>query len=55
METILGLIVTALCTWGCYSLAEKQGRNKTLAVVMGILFSWISLIVYVVMGDKKKD
>ena len=55
METILGLIVTAFCTWGCYSMAKNQGRNTILAIVMGVLFSWLAVIVYAVMGDKKKD
>ena len=49
------LVIIALCMWGCYSFAERQGRNTTLALVWGFLFSWIALIVYALIGPKKTE
>ena len=54
MGELVGLIIWAVCIWGCYKVAEDQGRNTTLAVVWGILFSWMALIVYALMGKKEK-
>lgn len=52
---LTGPIIWVICIWGCYKVAEDQGRNTTLAVVWGILFSWIALIVYALMGKKKTN
>ena len=41
--------------WGCYNLAEQKGRNKTTATICGFFFSWIAVIVYALLKDKKND
>jgi hypothetical protein len=41
--------------WGCYNLAEQKGRNKTIATICGFFFSWIAVIVYALLKDKKND
>lgn len=33
-----------------FVVADKNGRNKWLALFWGILFSWLALIVYAIMG-----
>ena len=55
MESLFGLLVIAMCMWGCYNLAEQKGRNKTIATICGFFFSWIAVIVYVLLKDKKND
>lgn len=53
---LTGLIIWAVCIWGCYKLAKDQGRNTTLAIVWGILFGWIALVVYaLLMIAKRKE
>ncbi|MBR0036188.1 MAG: hypothetical protein IJP70_00940 [Bacteroidales bacterium] len=52
MTTIIGIIIWVACIYGCYSVAQKNGRNTTLAIIWGVLFSWIALIVYLIMGKK---
>ena len=52
METLLSLIVWALCGFGCYKLAENQGRNTTTAAILGVLFGVFSVIGYLIAGKK---
>lgn len=55
---LAGLIIWAVCIWGCYKVAEDQGRNTTLAIVWGVLFGWIAFVVYALIaliGKKKKS
>jgi hypothetical protein len=55
METLFSLLVIAVCMWGCYTLAERKGRNTTIALICGFLFSWIAVIVYALLGTKNKE
>jgi hypothetical protein len=50
--SIVSLIIWILSIYGCYSVAKKNGRNTTLAIIMGILFSLIAFIVYLIIGKK---
>lgn len=52
MEVLLTLVVWCLCGWGCYKLAETNGRNKTLAAVLGILFGLFAVLGYALAGKK---
>lgn len=38
MDVLLTLAVWFLCGFGCYKMAENQGRDKTLGAVLGVLF-----------------
>ena len=49
---IISIIVWALCALVCYNQAEKQGRNKALAAVLGALFGVIAVVIYLVIGPK---
>ena len=53
MEALLSLAIWALCGFGCYKLAEKQGRNTTTGAVLGVLFGVFAVLGYVIAGDKK--
>ena len=52
MDFILTLVVWALCGWGCYKIAENNGRDTTLAAVLGALFGIFAVIGYAIAGDK---
>lgn len=34
----------------CYILAQKNGRNEGVAVILGVLFGWIAVIGYLIAG-----
>lgn len=53
MDVILSLIVWGLCGFGCYKLAENQGRNTTVAAVLGVLLGIFAVIGYLIAGKKK--
>lgn len=58
MELILTIAIVALLAFWCRSIAKGNGRDKNLAVLMGILFGIIAVIVYAVIGktdEKKKE
>ena len=44
------LLFGALCYW----LAEKQGRDKRIAFVVGFIFGILGLIYYLIAGEKKE-
>ena len=54
MEDLIYLIVLALFGYWCYRLAERKGRSKVLAAFMGILFGFISVIVYYCLKPSKE-
>ena len=49
METLLSLIVWALCGFGCY-VAENQGH--TTAAVLGACLAYFAVIGYLIAGKK---
>lgn len=51
MEVIVISIVLAVIN---YLIAENNGRNKGLAALWGFLFGIFAIIVYLIMGKKKK-
>lgn len=53
MEFLLSLIIWALCGFGCYKMAENQGRDTALAAVLGVLFGVFAIIGYAIAGPKK--
>lgn len=49
---MLTLIYWAVCVAGCYFLAKSQGRDTTIAAVLGLLFGVFAVIGYLIAGDK---
>ena len=49
---MLTLIYWAVCVAGCYFLAKSQGRDTTIAAVLGLLFWVFAVIGYLIAGDK---
>jgi hypothetical protein len=54
METLLTLAIWAACGFGCYKLAESQGRNTTTGAVLGVLFGVFAVLGYLIAGKKKE-
>lgn len=49
----ISVIIWVICAFVCYRLAEKQGRNKLVAAIVGLLFSLVGVVGYLILGDKK--
>ena len=50
--TLSGILVAALCGWGCHTIAKCNGRNTMLATSLGVLFNIFAIIGYLVIGRK---
>ncbi len=48
-ETLIWLALGVVC----YFIAEKNGRNKWLALALGLLFSLFAVLGYLIAGKKK--
>ena len=53
MEFIFNILVAILWGYICYRMAEKRGRDVTIAAVLGALFGVFAVIGYAIAGDKK--
>lgn len=49
----ISILIWVICAFGCYYLAEKNGRNTILAVILGLLFGLFAVIGYWIIGKKK--
>ena len=52
MEFIFSLLVAFLWGYICYRMAEKRGRDVTIAAILGALFGVFAVIGYAIAGDK---
>lgn len=52
---ILTIAIWVLLGFWCYSIAEKNGRNTILAVIMGLLFGIFAVAGYYIIGKKKEN
>ena len=52
MDFIFTLLVAVLWGYICYKMAEKRGRDTTLAAILGALFGLFAVIGYAIAGDK---
>lgn len=48
------LLVAVIFGFINIKIAEKNGRDKTFAFLMGLLFGWVSTVVYLCMGQTKE-
>ena len=53
MSMCMSLIIWVLCAVGCYKIAEDQGRNTTIAVILGELFGVLAILGYLIIGKKR--
>ncbi|MCR5394643.1 MAG: hypothetical protein K6E86_04550 [Bacteroidales bacterium] len=51
---IIGIVLWILCLYGCYVFAGKGGHNGILAIILGLLFGPIALLVYFILYLLKK-
>ncbi len=50
LEILIWIVMAVIC----YVIAEKNGRNKWLALVLGLLFSIFAVVSYLIAGKPKK-
>ncbi len=50
-----GLVVSIVFALVCWNLAGSRDRNRVLWLILGFLFSWVALIVLLIMGKKKPE
>jgi hypothetical protein len=48
------ILLWILCGVVCYFIAQKNGRNEWLALVLGALFGLLAIIGYLIAGKPKK-
>lgn len=53
MSTFLSLLIAALMGWWCFNIAKKNGRETTLAAILGFLFGIFAVLGYYIAGEKK--
>ena len=53
MEIVFSLLVAFLWGYICYRMADKRGRDTTIAAVLGALFGVFAVIGYAIAGDKE--
>ena len=54
MENLAFIFIWLLMGLWCRVVAEKRGRNTTLAFVMGALGGLLAVIIYYSIGDSKE-
>ena len=52
MEFLFTLLIWAACGFGCYKIAENNGRDTTTAAVLGVLFGVFAVLGYLIAGKK---
>ena len=52
MDFIFSILIAILWGYICYRMAEKRGRDTTLAVILGVLFGVFAVIGYAIAGNK---
>lgn len=55
MSTIITLLIWALMGFWCYKIAEKNGRDTTLAAVLGVVFGIFAVLGYAIAGKKTPE
>lgn len=53
MESILSLLLWAAMAFWCYNIAEKNGRNTTLAAILGFFLGIFAVVGYYIAGKKE--
>jgi|SRR3990167_2104185 len=48
---IIALFISLMCAKGCHNIACRYKKNKTIAFLIGMLFSLIGYIIYGMLYD----
>jgi len=54
MEILITLIFWIALAFWCYKIAENNGRDKGLAIILGLLFGILAVIIYAIIGKSQK-
>lgn len=52
MDILFSIILWILCSCACYKIAKKNGRDTTLAVILGLIFGIFAVLTYVFIGEE---
>lgn len=52
MDILFSIIWWILCSYACYKIANKNGRDTTLAIILGFIFGISAVLIYVFIGEK---
>lgn len=55
MEAIITLLIWVLMALWCKNIAEKNHRDTTIAVILGVLFGIFAVLGYYVAGEKTES
>ena len=53
MLFIIGIIVGALCAWGCVTIAKNKGRDTTLWGFLGFFFGIFALGILLCLSNQR--
>lgn len=53
MDVIFSLLIAVLWGYICFKMAERRGRDTTLAAILGALFGVFAVIGYAIAGNKR--
>jgi steroid 5-alpha reductase family enzyme len=54
MDSITTLVVWVASALICYAIAEKKGKNKIVAIAMGLCFSLFAVLGYLLAKGSKE-
>ena len=54
MNEITTFVIWVACAIICYAIAEKKGKNKLIAVALGLLFGFFAVIGYLLAKGSKE-
>jgi hypothetical protein len=49
-EIVIGLVISAVCAYFAYKLAESKGRQPVLWGFLGFIFPFLGLLVIALLG-----
>jgi hypothetical protein len=49
-EIVIGLIISTVCAYFAYKVAESKGRQPVLWAVLGFVFPFLGLLVVALLG-----
>lgn len=55
MEILVTLVIWLALAYWCWKIASGNGRDKLLAIIMGLLFGIIAVIVYAILGQTEEE
>ena len=52
-EIVIGLLISIVCAYFAYRVAESKGRQPILWAVLGFIFPFLGLLVVALLGPSR--